>query len=208
MKKLREQILESSLMYFLQYGIRKMSNNKLASLLGISTKTLYKCFKNKEQLVEEATYLFHSQQYHMLENLPTETNAACLLIDLWHGGVETEYKVNKAFFRDLLYYYPQVAKKAEEAIGEKFKKQFLLIIRRGIEEGDFNRNIVPEVALEGIFILYSTLVRTDYFKSFRLTSSRVFLNTLAIYIRGFCTKKGLLLLDKHIANKFKIIAEY
>ncbi len=204
---MKNKILNSSLKYFLQHGIRNMSNDKLAALLGISTKTFYKHFKNKEHLLEEATQLFHSQQYQMLERLPTEISAPCLFFDLWHGGVEIEYKVNKAFFHDLHYYYPRVAKKVESSISKKFKKQFLKIIQRGIEEGDFSRDIIPEVALEGILVFYSSLVRTEHFKKFRLSSSQAFLNTLAIYIRGLCTKRGLQFLDDHISKRFQVITD-
>jgi AcrR family transcriptional regulator len=194
----KNDILKACLKYFLQHGIRKMSNDKLAGLLGISTKTFYKYFENKEQLLEEASHLFHTQQYQRLENLSIEQNAACQLFDLWLGGVEIEYKVNKAFFQDLHYYYPEVAEKVESAISKKFKKQFILIIRRGMKEGDFSENIIPEVALEGIFVLYSALVRTEHFKSFKLSSSAAMLNTIALYIRGFCTHKGLEQLDANI----------
>lgn len=198
MEEVKNEILKSCLGYFLQHGIRKMSNDKLAGLLGISTKTFYKYFENKEQLLEEASHLFHKQQYQMLENLPTEQNAACQFFDIWRGGVEMEYKVNKAFFQDLHYYYPKTAEKVESAIGKKFKQQFLLIIRRGIKEGDFCENIIPEVTLEGIFALYTALVRTGHFEKFRLSSLDALLNTIALYIRGFCTYKGLQQLDKHI----------
>jgi AcrR family transcriptional regulator len=201
MNNIKDTILNASLKYYLQYGIRNMSNDKLAARLGISTKTFYKYFKSKQKLLEEATQLFHSQQYRMLENLPAETNAACLLFDLWRGGVEIEYKVNKAFFDDLHYYYPQVAKKVESSISKKFTTQFLKIIRRGIDDGDFRSEIIPEVALEGILVFYSSLVRTEHFKRFRLSSSQAFHNTLAIYIRGLCTKEGLQSLDDHLARK-------
>jgi len=198
MNEVKDEILKSCLKYFLQHGIRKMSNDKLAGLLGISTKTFYKYFENKEQLLEEASHLFHAQQYQMMEGLPAEQHAACQLFDLWRYGVDIEYKVNKAFFRDLHHYYPEVAKKVESAIGKKFEQQFLLIIRRGIKEGDFLRSIMPEVALEGIFVLYGALVRTEHFKTFRLPSFDAMLNTIGLYIRGFCTPQGLLQLDAHI----------
>lgn len=198
MEDTKTNILHSSLQYFLQYGIRNMSNDKLAARLGISTKTFYKYFKNKEKLLEEATQLFHAQQYQMLENLSTQTNAACLFFDLWRGGVEIEFKINKAFFNDLHYYYPRVATKVESSIRKKFTTQFLKIIRRGIDEGDFRGDLKPEVALEGILVFYTSLVRTDHFKKFKLSAEQAFHNTIAIHVRGLCTEKGLKSLDNHL----------
>lgn len=200
MNDIKNDILKTCLEHFLQYGIREMSNDKLAVLLGISTKTLYKYFDNKEHLLEQAYYLFQAQQYHMLESLPAGQKGVCQFFDIWSHGVEIEYNVNKAFFRELHYYYPGMAEKVEASISKKFKQQFLRIINRGIKEGSFSQDIIPELVLEGIFVLYTTLVRTEHFKTFRLSSSTAFLNTIAVYIRGFCTAQGTRILDEHIAG--------
>lgn len=77
---MKEEILRKSLKLFLKHGIRDMSNQKLVELLGISTKTIYKYFKNKEELLEEVLYLYHDKQYEMLINLPNEQNAVCLFL--------------------------------------------------------------------------------------------------------------------------------
>jgi AcrR family transcriptional regulator len=96
---MKQEILQTSLKQFLKYGIRDMSIMKLIEPLGISTKTVYRYFKNKEELLEEALHLYHSQQYESLENFPIEQNQACLFFDLWHRAVEIEYRVNKASSR-------------------------------------------------------------------------------------------------------------
>jgi len=50
---MKKEILQTSLKQFLKHGIRQMSIQKLVEPLGISTKTVYKYFKNKEELLEE-----------------------------------------------------------------------------------------------------------------------------------------------------------
>ena len=195
---MKKEILQNSLKYFLKHGIRGMSNNKLVELLGISTKTMYKHFTNKEELLEEVLYLYHNMQYEKLENLSTSQNAACLFFDVWQLAVETEYKVNKVFYDDLSYYYPELEKKVEKAIGKKFEKFFLAIIQRGIEEGSFRKEIPPEVALQSVLVLHRAAVRNERFKKFRLSANDLLLDTTAVYIRGLCTDEGIHALDKHI----------
>jgi AcrR family transcriptional regulator len=195
---MKEEILQHSLELFLKHGIREMSNQKLVELLGISTKTLYKYFKNKEELLEEALHLYHSGQYEMLQKLPVGQNAACLFLDVWQIAVETEYKVNKGFYEDLHYYYPELENKVNAAIGNKFEQFFLTIIHSGIEQGDFRKDFLPEVALNSVFALLKAAVRTEEFTSLRLSATELLLNTIANYIRGLCTEKGLLALDEHI----------
>ena len=143
MNDTRNDILNSCLKYFLQHGIRKMSNEKLVSLLGISTKTVYKHFKNKEKLLEAVLHLYHDQKYELLQNLPTGHDAVCLLFDIWRMALETEPNSGKMFFQDLGYYYPKLSRKVELSISKKFSGKFIEIIEQGIEEGVIRDDINP-----------------------------------------------------------------
>ena len=195
---MKDKILQTAHRQFLKYGIRKISIQKLVAPLGISTKTVYKYYKNKEELLEEVLHLYHTQQYQMLENLSTDQNVVPLLFDIWYMAVEREHKVNKVFFQDLHYYYPELERKTEAAIGGKFWKRFLEIVEKGINEGLFKKNIIPVVVLEGMSALYKAIARNGQFKKFPVSPYDIMLNTIAIYIRGFCTRKGIKELDKHI----------
>jgi len=52
--------------------------------------------------------------------------------------------------------------------------------------------------MEGIAVLYSAVARSGEFKKFRKSPHEIFLNTIVLYIRGFCTRKGIKELNKHI----------
>lgn len=199
----QKELLEKCLSYFLKYGIREMSNDKLAKALGISTKTLYKYFINKEQLLEQAAQLFHKQQYEMLNSLPVAPNAAIQFYEIWEQGVAIEYDVNKAFFKDLSYYYPEVADRIEKSISKKFIRKFQELLERGILKGDLRNDIIPEVIMESIFVQYTALVRTERFKKFKLSSRQAFHHTIAVIIRGLCTSKSLQAFDSYISKKQK-----
>jgi len=195
---MKNEILQKSLRYFLKHGIRKMSNDKLVEQLGISTKTLYKYFKNKEELLEEALDFYYTQQYEELKKKPADKSAACLLFDIWYEAIVAGYKINNVFYKDLHYYYPELGRKSEAAVVKKFSEQFLLTITRGMAEDSFRKDIIPEVVLENIFVQYEAIARLDRFKRFRLSPTSILLNTIAHFIRGFCTQKGSKELDDHI----------
>jgi len=89
-------------------------------------------------------------------------------------------------------------RKTEAVIGQKIWKQIQQIVQKAINEGDFKKDVNPEVAMEGIAVLYSAVSRTQQFKRFHVSIHEIFLNTIALYIRGFCTRKGIKELDKHI----------
>jgi len=195
---MKEKILQIALEQFLQFGTREISNVKLVEMLGVSTKTLYKYFKNKEELLEQALYLYHDQQYRYLDSLSLDKNGACCFFDVWHYALEVQYHVNHKFFEDLHHYYPEVAKKVETAIDEKFREKFLQIIQNGINDGSFQKDIKPMVVLDTVFLLHAGIVRTERFKEYHLSSFEIFLNTIVIYIRGLCSEEGMSHLQEHI----------
>lgn len=167
---MKQEILQTSLKQFLKYGIREMSIQKLVAPLGISTKTVYKYFENKQQLLEDALTLYYIQQFGLMEKFNTDMNIVSGLFDLWYIGIETECRVNKVFFHDLNYYYPELEKKVESTISRKIWKYFIELIEKGIREGIFREDINPEIALEAISAVYVSVARTTNFKKFRLLS--------------------------------------
>jgi AcrR family transcriptional regulator len=195
---MKDEILQKAFELFVKHGIRKMSNQKLAELLGISTKTIYKFFKNKEGFLEEVLQFHHLQQYEMLKNLSAEKSAACIFYDFWLTAVKEEYSINNLFFSDLHYYYQELEWKIEALAANKFIKEFLLIIQRGIEEETFRKDIIPDVVLDNIFLQFVAIARSEQFKRFRVSSEDIMLNTIATTIRGICTVKGAKELDEHI----------
>lgn len=198
---MKKEILETALKQFLKYGIREMSIQKLVAPLGISTKTVYKYFKNKEELLENALHLFHAQQYQLLANLSEDEKAVPLFFNIWHSAIEMTYKVNKVFFQDLHYYYPELGKKIEIAVSNKYKKKFIQIVQNGIGEGVFEETIIPEVVVDSILILYAAIVREEAFKKFRISICDILSNTIVLYIKGICTLKGMRELEEHISTR-------
>lgn len=197
---MRDIILQKSLKLFLKHGIRKMSNQKLVECLGISSKTIYKHFSDREELLEQVLHLYHKEQYEMLEKLSVGQNPACLFVDIWRVAVETECKINKVFYDELHHYYPELERKVERAIGKKFEQFFLSIIQNGIDEGFFRKEVDPGVILKSVLVLHRAAVRTGQFKRFQLSAKELPLVTSVIYIRGICTKQGLQVLDEHMRN--------
>jgi AcrR family transcriptional regulator len=195
---MKGEIIETSLKQFLKYGIREVSIQKLIEPLAISTKTVYKYFENKEQLLEEALLLYYDQQYELLQDLSSKNNTIQLFLDIWYVAVEREYKVSSIFFEDLQYYYPQVKAKVEVAIAEKFTNQFIQIVQGGIQEGLFREDVEPAVAVQGVYVLLTGITRENQFKEVRVPLLTILTNTIVLLIRGMCTKKGIEKLDLHI----------
>lgn len=195
---MKDEIVQASLNLCLQYGIRQMSIQRLAESLNISTKTVYKYFKNKEELLEAVLYRYHGEQYQLLENLPAGENAACLFFTIWQLATQQQYQINKVFYEDLHYYYPELEQNVNAVIGQKFEQFFLSVIHQAMDEGAFRNDILPEVALRSVLVLHQAAVRTEVFNRFGLSAQALMVHTTGQYIRSLCTPSGLQSVDVHI----------
>jgi AcrR family transcriptional regulator len=160
--------------------------------LGISTKTVYTHFWNKEDLLKHCLLLHYSELEKQFLNLGIETkNPVAAICELWYNAIDLDFGVNQVFYHDLNYYYPQL----QDAVLRKFfKRNFSKIqhiVVSGIKEGYFRDDLVAEVIPEVISVLYSSITRTGQFKKFKLSAAQLMHNTIDAYLRGVCTDKGL-----------------
>lgn len=165
--------------------------------MGISTKTVYKYFTNKEELLEEALNLFHEKAYEYLDKIPLDETSVAQVVDLWINAIESLSKANKVFFDDLDHYYPSLGKKMDRVIGKKFRTQMLLLLQKGMEQEYFRDDIDTEITLASFFVLFHGVVRSEQYHRFK-SSKDIIYNSILHLIRGICTVKGSKLLDKHL----------
>ena len=199
---IKERILLKSKDEFLNNGIRNMTVQSLVVPLGISTKTFYKYFKNKEELLEEVLIQHYRNQFEIIRDILKVQNPVQIFLNIWNGAFQIENEVNNKFYYDIHYYYPELEKRAEARIGKDFWKVFQDQIRKGIDEGYFIHSILPNVIMESIAVLYDSVVRKDQFAKFGIPADQSFKNSVGVIIRGICTTKGLLEYDKFIAKTF------
>lgn len=201
---MRKEILHVSLKQFLKHGIRRMSVQKLVQPLNISTKTVYKYFENKEDLIKQSLHLYYDQKFESLKSSAERLPVIPLLCDLWHGALKSELNINQAFFHDLIYYYPELSEKFTSVSENRFVQFYIQIIKRGMAEGFVLHDIHPEAILDCMSILYTATVRKRQLKNFNLAPLDLLRNTMIVYIRGICTPNGITALDRHIHKSLSV----
>jgi AcrR family transcriptional regulator len=189
---LKQDIIKTSLAGFLKHGIRKMTLQKLVEPLGISTKTVYKYFDDKEDLLAQCLHLHYSQILEdALITMNQYPNAVQALAGSWKKAMETDFGANRVFYHDINYYYPALQDKILKKHGEKINSAFMDLINSGIAQGYFRKDIHPPVVHQAMAVLYTSLTRTTQYKRFRLSPEALLDQTLQVYLRGICTDIGL-----------------
>lgn len=196
---LKEQIIQTSLVQFQKHGIREISIQALVAPLGISTKTVYKHFSSKEDLLEHVLTRLYDEQFEMLTEMSSTKNTMQLFVQIWYISCSRQLEVKTIFHDDLEYYYPELKQKVERLVGKKFTSQFISIIERGMKEGVFRADIVPFLVLNSIYTLLTLTIRNSVLNH-NTTAHDVFLNTICVYIKGICTLKGIKGMDTVLAD--------
>jgi AcrR family transcriptional regulator len=197
-KALKDQIIETSLQEFLKHGIRKMTVQKLVEPLGISTKTVYKYFADKEDLLKNclSVHYLHLAKTFSVVRGNTSLSPVIILLQSWREAIKLDFGVNHVFYHDLNYYYPQLQDTVMKKVFKKYPIELKKILEDGLNRGYFNKNIVPDIVLDAIEVLYANITRTGKFNGAGLTPVLILENTIEVYLRGLCTPKGLEEIDQ------------
>lgn len=201
--EIKEKILKGAEELFFKYGIKNITMDEVARHLGMSKKTLYQYFKDKDEMVhslildkiEEDKRIF-GKTHKESENIVVEAFAIMKNIREIMGHV------NPILFYELAKFYPKTWEKFNE-----FKRDFIRInleesLRMGQAQGfvrsDININILSTMRLESIDMSFNTQIFPS--DKFNLVEVHVALTEHFLY--GICTLKG-----HKLINKYKNIIE-
>jgi AcrR family transcriptional regulator len=194
---LRERIIERAMQDFSKHGIRAVKMDTLAKELGISKRTMYEIFEDKESLLFEGIKVYGDRKREYLHSYAEEGHDVIdIIMEAYHMKVEEVRAVNPDFYLDLMK-YPRLAQHMKEE-QQKSREGFLAFMKRGVDDGyfrpDVNYELVPHIfdAL-GQYILTNSLVQ-------QYSVEELFSNCFLIALRGFCTDKGLHTIDKLMAE--------
>ena len=190
---LRERIIEKAMQEFSMHGIRAVKMDDLAADLGISKRTLYEIFRDKETLLFEGIKIYSARKQEYMRSYAEDErhHVIDIIMEAYHMKVEEVRSVNPLFYLDLMK-YPKLAQHMKE-LQQESREGFLAFMKRGVDDGyfrpDVNYELVPHIfdAL-GQYILTNSLVQ-------KYSVEELFSNCFLIALRGFCTEKGLRTID-------------
>ena len=193
---LRERIIEKAMQEFSMHGIRAVKMDDLAADLGISKRTLYEIFRDKETLLFAGLKIYSARKQEYMRSYAEDErhHVIDIIMEAYHMKVEEVRSVNPLFYLDLMK-YPKLAQHMKE-LQQESREGFLAFMKRGVDDGyfrpDVNYELVPHIfdAL-GQYILTNSLVQ-------QYSVEELFSNCFLIALRGFCTDKGLHTIDKLI----------
>lgn len=198
-QQLREKILKISMEEFKSKGIRAVKMDDIAALLGISKRTLYEIYSNKEELLLECVK-FQEGQYDAymasFEKDPSN-NVIDIIIEFYNKQIQWLSDVNPLYFSDIQK-YSQVVSYFERRDIER-KQDKMIFYQRGIREGVFRDDVDYDVLSRILKASIDYIKQTQMYKEYDLT--RILNNIIMLFIRGVCTYDGIKQFDALISSR-------
>lgn len=188
----RERIIQTAFEQFSQYGIKSISMDMIARLIGISKRTIYGYFNDKEELLTEGIGFYSAKVRQLSDIVYKESSSVLEAIILFHKKrMQNPRWYTSRFYNDL-HKFPKAIKRLEEE-KTNFANECLLLFMRGVQEGVFRKDINFEIIS---FLAKDQIEMQRPEKKYPGHSlAEIYTTMLLIFLRGICTEKGRAIMD-------------
>lgn len=152
MEKKQQEILDAATVLFSAAGIKKTSVNLISSNCGISKKTLYQFFENKEAIVSEIVKNTLLKIRHYIKQTALKPVEAPLELIGFFYFINTSLSVfTPIFINDITKFYPGINTLIIRSRTLEFFPFLIKNIDRGIMEGHYRDSINSRLTAELYF---------------------------------------------------------
>ena len=202
--ELRERILLKAQDLFHKYGIRSVTMDEIASQLGMSKKTIYQSFADKDELVD-ATLQQHIDSNKCRceeDNLKAENavHEIFLTIDMLE---ELLADMSPSIFYDLEKFHPKTFAKVTHHRNQYLYKVVKSNLEWGISEdlyrSEIDVEIVTKIRVETMFLPFNQIL----FPQNKYSLVQVEKETMELFLYGVATTKAHKMINKYKEQRFK-----
>lgn len=200
----RQRILSEVSALLLQYGIRSISMDDIAARLGISKKTIYQYFEDKDALVEEIVSNILSENECDCENDRVAAENAIHEVILAMQMMQKMFAtMNPSVVHDLQKYHPKAFIRFKI-----HKDQFLLqLLTKNLQRGIKEKLYRPEISVDILarFRVESTMLpfNPDFQQSLKQNLFELQQEILIHFLYGVVTLRGYEILTQYLQTQKK-----
>lgn len=183
-------------MLFRTYGIRSVTMDMLANQMGISKRTIYEVFQDKDELLQGVLKWMTEKQREVSSRILNESEnvieAIFKMLDLMKDHFQN---MSPAFLMDIRKYRRYAFRNMDEKTDIPFIRINEDIVNKGIKEGIFRDDIDVQLINMCLQEVSRMSNDNDLLKPDDLIRKDVIRNVYINYLRGISTPKGLDLIN-------------
>ncbi len=198
MTDIAKRILKGAIELFLQAGIKSVTMDDIAKYLGMSKKTIYLYFADKNELVVALMKMRMKEDADYMESITDKgKNVVLQMFNMMKCSEEMFARMNPILMHDLQKYYPDAWKEFQ-----KFKSEVIIItleglLKQGIEEGYIRPDIDVKIMARMRMAQIESGFNPVTFPPAEFNAWTVQQQFLQHFNYGICTLMGYKLLNEY-----------
>lgn len=195
-RSLTDKIIQYASKLFSEKGIKAVKMDDIAKGLVISKRTLYETFDNKEELLMACVKNKDLEMQKHYDDFVKKHNPSVIeiTIEFYRFQLQGLHGMTSKFLLEL-HKYPSVIKWLEERHKVK-DEEALKFFKKGVEEEYFRKDVNYSLIEDVCSNAMDYTLQQDLLSKYSLQD--IFKDVMMLYIRGFCTLKGIEALEKLI----------
>ena len=183
----------------MQYSIRSVSMDDIAATLGMSKKTIYQYFKDKDELVESVVEdVIHTNQCICNSDREKADNAVHEIFLVMEMMVEMFKTMNPSILFDMQKYHPAAFKKFQNHRNEYLYNICKQNLERGIREELFRPEINVDTMARYRVETMLTAFNPEFQRSVKQSLLDIEKEIIIHYLFGLVTMKGYKMVLKYM----------
>ena len=196
-----ERILAIAKKLFFSYGLKSVSMDDVARLSGVSKKTIYQYYEDKDVLVHAVVMDQIQLHERFLSSCQSIANEAIDEIIMWDTelfGIWTD--IHHSFFYEVEKYYPETWLELEY-YSLKMRNLIIGNLERGKNEGLYRNDIDIVLIADLRMHQHMSLLRSQFTTTQKLSTDRLVKEITMLHLRSITTEKGKVLLNNYIKQE-------
>ncbi|MDR0682244.1 MAG: TetR/AcrR family transcriptional regulator [Dysgonamonadaceae bacterium] len=198
--ELRDRIIEEASLLFFNNGIKSMTMSDIANELGISKRTLYEVFHDKEELLEKCIVTHMKKADQEMEALiKNSEDVIDTLMQIYKKHLNDMRNVHKTVIHDLKKYHTQIYKKIE-CKQKEVTYIFIPLLKKGVEQGLIRNDVNFEILIWLLKSQFKALMADDFIPVDKYSVDEFIRTIILNFIRGIATPLGNEKIDMIVEN--------
>lgn len=195
-QELRKKIIDYAMSEFYKRGIKAVKMDEISQGLHVSKRTVYEIFGDKEELLLAGMRAKRDARRLAMENFVLQGNHNVIDMLSFFYKQELKESVNVgALFYEEIHKMPRIMEFLQ-CSHEHQHKNSLRFFEEGVREGLFRADMDFTLFLKIANVAMEEIMHRQLYKEHSM--QEIFDNYILVLIRGFCTERGLVLLNKAI----------
>lgn len=189
---------------FIENGAKTLTMDDIAREFGISKKTLYQKYRNKEELLEEVLQFKLGEVIQRMKYLDENIENAVERMGCRDVEIDkVSHSNNTILIRQLIKYYPAIFNKHMLNFSEQFSEVLVHNIEKGRKQGYYRKDFDAQIYTKIFFQIVMSYDSSPHLNTTIIDREDYNNEAMMMYMNAITTEKGKEVLKKIYSKKEK-----